>query len=72
MELNDIVRVTLTEYGAKVLNKKNKKLNDEYPYIGFRSNYKKGDVKKGQLWSVLNNFSYDAGGEVPFTNLEKE
>ncbi len=82
MELNDIVSVTLTKYGADFLNSKNKKERKENSYLRefcpkelvekLRPiDYQEGTKLQESLWIILNWFGtcFNIGDNVPFTNL---
>lgn len=75
MDLNDQAKVTLTEYGASVLNAENEMWKKKFPnaFSTVKTDYKKGDVYESQLWVILDRFSdcYQAGHKLPFTDLEK-
>lgn len=72
IDLNDSVEIILTECGAKELNRKNEELNKKYPTLSWITTHREGDILHGQLWCILNNFSYEAGGSSPFKNLKKK
>ena len=44
IDLNDQVRVVLTEYGANSINKRNTQYNKTYPTINWKMDYKEGDA----------------------------
>ena len=48
MELNDQVKVTLTAYGASVLNEDNKQWKERYPkaFSSEKTDYKEGEFTK--------------------------
>lgn len=48
MELNDQVKVTLTAYGASVLNEDNKQWKERYPKVfsSEKTDYKEGEFTK--------------------------
>lgn len=72
MELQDRVTVTLTEHGAKILNKCNKEFNDRYPKIKlFKTDYKGGDLFTSELYDIINSFNghFNPGCYVCFTNI---
>lgn len=75
MELNDQAKVTLTAYGASVLNEDNELWKKRYPNVfsSEKTDYKKGDVYVNQLWCILGRFtdSFQAGHQMPFTDLVK-
>lgn len=75
MELNDQVKVTLTAYGASVLNEDNKQWKERYPkaFSSEKTDYKEGDIYENQLWCILGRFtdSFQAGRQIPFTDLAK-
>lgn len=74
MELNDIVQVKLTERGAKIINEQNASLKLTNPSLSFKTDYKKGDIYRNELWEVFRNFGNSCymGVELPFVNLIKE
>lgn len=72
MELQDRVTVTLTEHGAKILNKCNKEFNDRYPKIKlFKTDYKGGDLFTSELYDIINSFNghFNPGCYVCFKNI---
>lgn len=73
MELNDTVQVTLTDDGAHVLNKLNRRLNKIMPVRKLRTDYTEGEVYKSELWEIMASFGNECGpgGDLVFTNLEK-
>ena len=75
MELQDRVTVTLTEHGAKILNKCNKEFNDRYPKIKlFKTDYKGGDLFTRELYDIINIFKdhFGPGCYICFTNIIPE
>lgn len=73
MELNDMVRITLTEKGAEILNNSANDLNRAFPTVQFKANFKSGDNYEVVLWKVFEEFGgyCSAGANIVFTNLEK-
>lgn len=71
INLNDKVAITLTGYGAALLNETNKRYNAVYPTLHWKTDYKEGYIYIGKLWAVLGLFTYEAGGMIPFTDLIK-
>lgn len=61
MELNDMVKVTLTKEGADILNE-----------LFLVEGYKEGDTYTGELWFMFHRFKETIGwGQpMPFTNIE--
>lgn len=73
INVNKIVKVILTEEGARRVNAENKYWATKYPTVSaFKVDkvYEKGDEYKMQLWSLMNMFgpSMFAGNECPFMN----
>lgn len=74
--VNDYVKVELTELGANVLNKHNARSNESMAAIGIdlvsKTDYKAGDWYKDQFWSILRLFGehFILGSEAPFVNYE--
>lgn len=67
MSFNDRVRVTLTAYGARVLNNYNARLNERMPKALWRQDYAAGEVFEEQLWEMFNVFTGNyCGGEISF------
>lgn len=84
MELNDSVFITLTQAGADILNKENKKRRIETKAKFFPKNpdvvdriysvdYKEGQVLSEQLWVIFSWFGLYSflGSDIPFTNLRQ-
>ena len=72
MELQDRVTVVLTQYGANVLNQKNKEFNDMCPKIKpLKTNYKEGDLFTSNLYDIINSFKeeFGVGCHVCFKNI---
>ena len=73
MELNDMVRITLTKKGAEILNNSANELNRAFPAVKFKANFRSGDIYEAILWKVFEEFGgyCSAGANIVFTNLEK-
>lgn len=74
MDLNDEVRVTLTEKGAEIINAANKEMADkcQFTSIYFKHDYKEGDHYQKELHDIMYHFggSYCCPGSLlPFTDL---
>lgn len=57
--INNYVEFELTEYGAKILNNRNKAYAEAHPHLDFFQNkpaYIEGQQMKMQLWSVMQDF----------------
>lgn len=75
MELQDRVTVTLTEHGAKILNKINKEFNDRCKKVKpFKTDHKEGDLLTSELYDIINTFKdhFNPGSYVCFTNIIPE
>lgn len=72
MELNDCVKVILTQRGADILNAMNSNYKEQIPSLNWRTDYKDGDTYKTSLWSLFADFGnyMCAGAEITFTKLE--
>ena len=74
--VNDYVKVELTELGANILNKHNARSNENMAAIGIdlvsKTDYKAGDWYKDQFWSILRLFGehFILWSEAPFVNYE--
>ena len=74
--VNDYVKVELTELGANILNKHNARSNENMAAIGIdlvsKTDYKAGDWYKDQFWSILRLFGdyFILGSEAPFMYYE--
>lgn len=75
MELQDRVTVTLTEHGAKILNKINNEFNDRCKKVKpFKTDYKEGDLFTSELYDIINTFKdhFNPESYVCFTNIIPE
>ena len=75
MELQDRVTVTLTEHGAKILNKISKELNDRCKNVKpFKTDHKKGDLLTSELYDIISIFKdhFGPGCYICFTNIIPE
>ena len=72
MELNDCIKVTLTQRGADILNTRFAGCNERMPGLDWKTDYKRGDCYKSELWDICAIFGpYLYWGAVPvFTDLE--
>ena len=77
LEMHTDVVVKLTQYGAEVLNVRNRELRKYFEdnnilYYGYRTDYKEGDSFQQMLWEIFQLFGGDKcynGAKVPFTEL---
>lgn len=75
INVNRMVRVILTEEGARIINADRKYWATKYPTVGaFKVDkvYEKGDEYKTQLWSLMNTFGQGmfAGNICPFEDCD--
>lgn len=74
MNLNDIVEITLTKTGAKILNDFGKDINSRgFHSVSWIEDYKEKDIYKSALWDIFNLFGdyCTAGSEHVFFNLKQ-
>ena len=72
MELNDHVKVILTQRGADILNTINANYKKQLPTYTWMTDYKAGDTYRTELWNLFTIFGPFAyyGAHNSFTNLE--
>lgn len=74
--VNDYVKVELTQLGADILNRHNARSNESMTFVGIdlalKVDYKAGDWYKDQFWSILRLFGdyFILGSEAPFMYYE--
>lgn len=72
IDVNDQVEITLTAYGAKILNIRQNEFLKEHPDIKLKfKKWREGDKYENQLWSIIESFGSNQGVEIAFTNLKK-
>lgn len=74
MELNDCVKVILTQRGADIVNTVNSGYKERAPILEWKTDYKAGDTYKTELWDICAMFGPFSrwGAEATFTQLEKD
>ena len=72
-DLNDTVKVTLTEKGAEILNGYYEKLLADFPMVRTKRvhEYKPGDTFETQFWCLFERFGsfIDVAATKPFKHL---